>query len=138
MSLTPDSAGNATGSGRTRVALKPGHSLMDWIRKCKAAEDLAGTGGKLLKVSKEELSKHNTQDDCWIAVHGKVYNVTPYLDYHPGGVDEMMRSAGKDGTELFNEVHQYVNFASMLKKCHVGDYVPKGSPLMDVQSQKQD
>jgi hypothetical protein len=26
----------------------------------------------------------------------------------------------------------------MLKKCHVGDYVPKGSPLMDVQSQKQD
>jgi cytochrome-b5 reductase len=99
---------------------------------------LSGTAGKLLKVSKEELSKHNTLEDCWIAVHGKVYNVTPYLDFHPGGVDEMMRGAGKDATNIFNEVHQYVNFASMLKKCHVGDYVPKGSPLMDVQSQKQD
>ena len=37
-------------------------------------------------------------------VSGKVYNITPYLNYHPGGVDELMRAAGKDGTQLFDEV----------------------------------
>jgi cytochrome b involved in lipid metabolism len=39
-----------------------------------------------------------------ICLVGKVYNITPYLDFHPGGVPELMRGAGKDGTQLFDEV----------------------------------
>ena len=35
---------------------------------------------------------------------GRVYNVTPYMEFHPGGEDELMRGAGKDGTSLFDEV----------------------------------
>ena len=35
---------------------------------------------------------------------GKVYNMTPYMKFHPGGVDELMRGAGKDCTILFDEV----------------------------------
>lgn len=35
---------------------------------------------------------------------GFVYNVSPYMEYHPGGEDELMRAAGADGTDLFNEV----------------------------------
>jgi cytochrome b involved in lipid metabolism len=30
--------------------------------------------------------------------------VTSYLDFHPGGIDELMRGAGKDATALFDEV----------------------------------
>ena len=37
-------------------------------------------------------------------VKGMVYNVTPYMDYHPGGEDELMKAAGRDGTELFDQV----------------------------------
>ena len=33
-----------------------------------------------------------------------VYNVTPYMEFHPGGEEEMMRGAGIDGTALFDEV----------------------------------
>jgi cytochrome b involved in lipid metabolism len=36
---------------------------------------------------------------------GKVYNITPYLEYHPGGIPEIMKGAGKDGTSLFDEVY---------------------------------
>ena len=131
------STGNATGSGRNRVQLQPGHSLMDWIRKSAREKDtISGTNGRILKVSKEELSKHNKQSDCWIAVHGKVYNITPYLDFHPGGVDEMMRGAGIEATKIFNEVHPYVNFRSMLKNCLVGDYQP--NDLFDSPFESQD
>src|SRR5688572_21885431 len=58
------SSGNATGSGRTKVALKPGRSLMDWIKLTSKSEDLAGTGGRLLDVTPEQLAKHNTPEDC--------------------------------------------------------------------------
>ncbi len=115
--------GNATGSGRTRVVLKPGHSLLDWIKLSAKSTNLSGTNGQIIRVSMEELEKHKTVDDCWICVRGKVYNVTHYLDFHPGGVDEMMRGAGTDATQLFNEIHRYVNYESMLKKCFVGPLV---------------
>ena len=41
---------------------------------------------------------------CGVLSSGKVYNISPYLEYHPGGVEELMRGAGVDGTQLFDEV----------------------------------
>ena len=37
------------------------------------------------RVSLAELGKHNTKGDCWVAVHKKVWDVTEFLDEHPGG-----------------------------------------------------
>ncbi|KAK3089389.1 hypothetical protein FSP39_003237 [Pinctada imbricata] len=105
---------------RKKVALRPGRSLMDWIRLGRSGKDLTGVGGKVFDVSMDELSKHNKKDDAWMAIRGKVYNVTPYLEYHPGGEDELMRGAGLDGTQLFDEIHKWVNYESMLEKCYIG------------------
>lgn len=38
-------------------------------------------------VSLEELSRHNGKHDCWVAVHNKVWDVTEFLDEHPGGAE---------------------------------------------------
>lgn len=114
-----------SGTGRNKVALKPGHSLMDWIRFAKSGKDLTGLRGRLIEVTPEELQKHNTRDDCWTCIRGLVYNVTPYMDYHPGGEDELMRAAGIDGTDLFDQVHRWVNYESMLKECLVGRMATK-------------
>lgn len=122
---------NATGSLRNKVALKPGHSLMGWIHMASVVKDLSGTGGKLIEVTQEELARHNKEDDCWVALKGNVYNVTLYLQYHPGGVEELMRGAGSDATELFNEAHRWVNYETMLAKCLVGPYKLE-SPLTPV------
>eukprot|EP00094_Tigriopus_californicus_P007906 TCALIF_07610-PA protein Name:"Similar to cyb5r4 Cytochrome b5 reductase 4 (Danio rerio)" AED:0.08 eAED:0.08 QI:276/0.71/0.75/1/0.71/0.75/8/43/588 len=116
-------SGSATGNPRNKVALKPGFSLMDWIRLTKSGRDLTGTGGKILKVTKTELAKHNKRKDAWMAINGVVYNVTAYMDYHPGGWDELVRGAGIDATNLFNEVHRWVNYESMLAACVVGKLV---------------
>ena len=58
----------------------------DWIRLIKSGVDLSGTGGKLLEVTPKELYRHRSKNDCWLALDGTVYNVTPYMDYHPGNV----------------------------------------------------
>ncbi|KAL7394134.1 hypothetical protein ABVT39_021208 [Epinephelus coioides] len=114
-------------SGRNKVALKPGHSLMDWIRFSKSGKDLTGLRGRLIEVTQEELQKHNKREDCWTCIRGMVYNVTPYMDYHPGGEDELMRAAGIDGTDLFDQVHRWVNYESMLKECLVGRMATKAT-----------
>ncbi|NWW67997.1 NB5R4 reductase, partial [Ifrita kowaldi] len=103
-----------------QVPLKPGRSLMDWIRLTKSGKDLTGLKGRLIEVTEDELSKHNKKEDCWICIRGFVYNVTPYMEYHPGGEDELMKAAGADGTDLFDQVHRWVNYESMLKECLVG------------------
>lgn len=55
---------------------------------------------QLSRITREELARHKKKDDCWSAFGGKVYNITPYLKFHPGGVSELMRVAGKDGQSL--------------------------------------
>jgi len=92
------------GTTRNKVALAPGHSLMDWIRLGSSGSDLTGVGGKMLSISKSELAKHNKRTDAWLAIRGTVYNVTQYMDFHPGGVDELVRGIGTDATKLFSEV----------------------------------
>ncbi|GMT30313.1 hypothetical protein PFISCL1PPCAC_21610 [Pristionchus fissidentatus] len=105
--------------GRVKVALPRGKGLLDWIHKS-TGKNLASA--RLPKVTAEELVKHNKQGDCWVLLFGQVYDVSPYLDYHPGGVPELMRAAGTDATALFNQYHSWVNYESMLKACVVGRF----------------
>lgn len=58
---------------------------MDWIRLGSSGYDLAGTKGVITPVTHAELAKHNKINDGWIAIRGNVYNVTRYMDFHPGG-----------------------------------------------------
>ena len=60
------------GNPRNKVALKPGRSLMDWIRLTNGPTDLSGVGGGQLSrdVTLEELSRHNTRQDAWLAIRG--------------------------------------------------------------------
>lgn len=90
----------AGGKRRKKVALAPGCSPLDWAR-LKNSTDLRGGVTSLMRVTPSELKKHNTPEDAWSAFYGKVYNITPYLPFHPGGEDELMRCAGRDGTRLF-------------------------------------
>ncbi|KAH7728649.1 Protein Y52B11A.3 a [Aphelenchoides avenae] len=107
---------------RNIVKLKPGRGIMDWTRLAAGKQFASAT---LPFVDEVELSRHDTVNDCWILLFGMVYDVTVYLEYHPGGVDELMRAAGTDASDLFNEYHQWVNYRSMLSSCVVGPF--KGS-----------
>lgn len=111
-------------SPRMKVVLQPGHSPLDWAR-ISSSEDLRGIDPRTfpLRVSKEILKQHNKEDDCWTVLGGKVYNITRYISFHPGGVQEIMKCAGRDGTLLFQKYHAWVNYERMLDKCLIGIYV---------------
>lgn len=55
----------------------------------------------------------------------QVYNVTPYLKFHPGGADYLMLGAGKEATALFNKYHRWVNIDMMMNACLVGLLAPR-------------
>ncbi|KDN48847.1 cytochrome b5 [Tilletiaria anomala UBC 951] len=117
--------GIAPGSGRKKVVLEPGYGPLDWAR-LKSSSDLRGGITQLRKITPTELKAHANAEDAWSAFHGKVYNITPYLRYHPGGVKELMRVAGRDGTRLFMLTHSWVNIEAMIDSTMVGFLVPDG------------
>ena len=45
-------------------------------------------------VPMHEVAKHNKRDDCWVVIHGKVYDLTDFMDSHPGGVGPIVAKAG--------------------------------------------
>ncbi|KAL5601592.1 hypothetical protein FOBRF1_009125 [Fusarium oxysporum] len=57
------------------------------------------------RVSLDDLKQHNTANDCWIAVHSKVWDITHFINEHPGGPEVLLNLAGSDATELYNDVH---------------------------------
>uniref|UniRef100_A0A0C9R078 Cyb5r4_1 protein n=1 Tax=Fopius arisanus TaxID=64838 RepID=A0A0C9R078_9HYME len=97
-------SGSATGNPRNKTALAPGHSLMDWIRLGSSGVDLTGVGGVSQAVTLAELAKHNQRNDAWISIRGIVFNVTRYMDFHPGGIPELMKGVGKDATKIFEDI----------------------------------
>lgn len=112
---------------RKKVQLSPGHSPLDWAHLNQTASkvDMRGVPDltpppTYVRVTREQLKVHKLPHDCWTSINGKVFNITPYLDFHPGGVDEIMKCAGKDGTSLFNKYHSWVNVDRMLEKCWIG------------------
>ncbi len=52
----------------------------------------------------EDVTKHAVPTDCWLAASGKVYDVTSFVDKHPGG-EKILDGCGKDMTEFFKTIH---------------------------------
>lgn len=56
-------------------------------------------------VPAAEVSKHFQDNDCWVIINDKVYDVTDFLENHPGGKRAIMIYAGKEASEEFNMLH---------------------------------
>jgi len=75
-------------------------------KKDKGQEDnTAQKSNKIPNVKSEELAKHNTEEDLWVAIHGVIYDLTEFADEHPAGSESILNLAGTDGTAAFDAVH---------------------------------
>jgi cytochrome b involved in lipid metabolism len=52
-----------------------------------------------------DVAKHSSRTDCWTIVNEVVYNITPYVNSHPGGSSSISKICGVNGTAIFNNIH---------------------------------
>ena len=52
--------------------------------------------------SREEVRRHCTANDLWVVLCGRVFDITPYLEFHPGGAEILLEYAGQDVTVPFS------------------------------------
>lgn len=72
--------------------------------------------------TKEEVSKHSTDTDCWLIIDGKVYDVTDYILDHPGG-DSILKNAGGDASEGAHGPQHPPSMWDVLALYYIGDLV---------------
>jgi flavocytochrome c len=70
-----------------------------------AAVAAAGPVGGMKEYTIDEVAQHTKEDDVWVALNGRVLNVTKFLPEHPGGKVAIMTFAGQDASAEFNMLH---------------------------------
>lgn len=72
-------------------------------------------------ITMAEVQNHATASNCWAAIDGNVYDLTNWVNKHPGGSGVIKALCGTDGTQMFNQQHGGQRSpASELKKFKVG------------------
>ena len=59
------------------------------------------------KITRDEVAKNNTEDSLWCIIDHKVYDLTDFLDAHPGGNVVLQQVAGTDATSAFYNLHRH-------------------------------
>ncbi|KAJ3204771.1 Cytochrome b5 [Entophlyctis luteolus] len=94
-------------------------------------------GADAVEVTAQELGKHASAADCWMAIHGKVYNVTAFLSEHPGGEEILVELAGQDATEAFDDIGHSNDAKKMLVPMLVGRLAGAAKTESDDASKKK-
>ncbi|KAH9546931.1 hypothetical protein CY35_11G007100 [Sphagnum magellanicum] len=81
---------------------------------------------KLFQFS--EVETHANPTDCWLIIHGKVYNVTRFLEEHPGGYDVLLSATGKDATSDFEDVGHSPDAHTLMSDFMIGEIDPASVP----------
>jgi len=66
------------------------------------------------------VATHNTQSSCWMTIGNNVYNVTPYIPFHPGGVQEIVSLCGANATTAFGGVGHSSGASALLANYLLG------------------
>ncbi|KKP37373.1 MAG: NADH-cytochrome b5 [Candidatus Peregrinibacteria bacterium GW2011_GWF2_33_10] len=71
-------------------------------------------------LTKKEIARHSTENDCYLIVNDKVYDVTSYINKHPGGKNNIIKYCGQESSKIFAAIHS--NFAwNLLNQFYVAD-----------------
>lgn len=82
---------------------------------------IPGANAELSALTAAEVSKHSSSSSCWMTMGQKVYNITNYLPYHPGGVGEILPYCGKDGGAAFAGLPHSKNASNILASYYIGN-----------------
>ncbi|XP_072374058.1 cytochrome b5 type B [Scyliorhinus torazame] len=72
-------------------------------------------------ITMEEVKTNSSSKCTWLVIHDKVYDVTKFLEEHPGGEEVLFEQAGGDATESFEDVGHSSDAREMLKQYFIGE-----------------
>ncbi|CAN0102626.1 unnamed protein product, partial [Pylaiella littoralis] len=79
------------------------------------------------EYSMTEIATHATNESTWLVIKDmndgdtpKVYDVSSYLNDHPGGAEVMMEVAGQDATNMFEDIGHSTDARTEMKKFEIG------------------
>lgn len=82
----------------------------------------AGSKAGVKYYTWQEVAQHNTEKSAWVYIGTKVYDITPWLDRHPGGKTVLLLAAGRDCTDLFDSYHPFTDKPrAMLDSWYIGE-----------------
>ncbi|XP_026763999.1 cytochrome b5-like [Galleria mellonella] len=95
--------------------------------------------------TRKELETRNSRKDAVLIIHNGVYDVSKFLEEHPGGEEVLLEKAGQDATEPFEDVSHSSDARSLMKKYKIGELVeedrtktkPSYAPEWNDQPQEQ-
>jgi len=75
-------------------------------------------------ITRAQVAEHTERDDVWQIIHNKVYNISKYLEDHPGGEEVLLDRAGADATEDYEDVGHSNEARKKLNEFEVGELPP--------------
>jgi len=78
---------------------------------------------KYQTYSLADIASYNSNQKAWVVIHNNIYDVTAFLNEHPGGEEVLLEQASKDATEAFEDVGHSTDAREMMKKFKVGELV---------------
>uniref|UniRef100_A0A1B6CYB1 Cytochrome b5 n=1 Tax=Clastoptera arizonana TaxID=38151 RepID=A0A1B6CYB1_9HEMI len=76
-----------------------------------------------LKEVKENNGSSTEGHNVWIIIHNSVYNVTEFLNEHPGGEEVLLEQSGKDASEAFEDVGHSTDARDMMENYKIGELI---------------
>uniref|UniRef100_A0A8C8DQD7 Cytochrome b5 type B n=1 Tax=Oryzias sinensis TaxID=183150 RepID=A0A8C8DQD7_9TELE len=90
--------------------------------KSSANSDHCETVDNALKYfTLEEIRVHNMINDTWLVIHDKVYDISSFVEEHPGGEEVLLEQGGADATESFEDVGHSLDAREMLQQYYIGE-----------------
>ncbi|KAI8967865.1 acyl-CoA dehydrogenase/oxidase [Mycotypha africana] len=74
-----------------------------------------------------DVAKHQQANDCWIILHDKIYDISQFLDDHPGGKKVLLKAAGTDASKQFDAFHSPAVLSKIAAKYLIGEVGPSES-----------
>ncbi|TNY24500.1 putative cytochrome b5 [Rhodotorula diobovata] len=71
-------------------------------------------------LTAKEVSDHASADSAWVIIDGGVYDVTEFLEDHPGGKKVLLKACGKDSSKQFWQFHNEKILKKTAAKFRIG------------------
>lgn len=79
----------------------------------------------------DEIAEHSDKKSTWILIHGNVYDVTKFLEEHPGGEEVLLDQAGKHATEAFEDIGHSTDARDLMKQYKIGELCDEDKKKID-------